>query len=123
MIECWKEFGHGWKKRYVSWGIVRHWMHPCPLIPQPANGTAPIRPDRAEITESILTLYPIHLGVHRSGNGFAIEHVGDWLQIDETTSSSRLERVRITEPIRVPVVLRAQATVLHHLLDLIRFRL
>ena len=28
-----------------------------------------------------------------------------------------------TEPIRIPVVLRAQATVLHHLLDLIRFRL
>ncbi|NMZ97788.1 hypothetical protein [Pseudomonas lundensis] len=28
-----------------------------------------------------------------------------------------------TEPIRIPVVLRAQATVLHPLLDLIRFRL
>lgn len=60
---------------------------------QPINGSAPIRLNRAEITESIVTLYPTHLGVHRSGNGFAIEHVGDWLQIDETTSSSRLEQV------------------------------
>lgn len=68
-------------------------MHPCPLIHQPINGTAPIRPDRAEMTESIVTLYPTHLGTHRSGNGFVIEHVGDWLQIDETTSSSRLKRV------------------------------
>jgi hypothetical protein len=37
MIECWKEFSHGWKKRYVSGGMVRHWMHPCPLIHQPIN--------------------------------------------------------------------------------------
>lgn len=70
-------------------------MRPYPLIHQPNNDTAPIKPDPAGIPESIVTLYPAghptHLGIHRSGNGFATEHVGDCLQIDE--SSSRLELV------------------------------